>query len=124
MYICVCAYKYTHMHIHKHTCAHTHVHTHMCTHTRTHTHVHKYTPMHTCAYMHVTRPLQLLNIKKFVQTRGKKGVASKGPPLLLPDILLEVEDLVFKLCDDPFEVKLRTNYEVGSGSECMYMYIA
>ena len=112
MYMCVCAYKYTHMHMHKHTCAHTHV----------HTHVHKYTPMHTCAYMHVTHPLQLLNIKKFVQTRGKKGVASKGPPLLLPDILLEVEDLVFKLCDDPFEVKLRTNYEVGS--ECMYMYIA
>ncbi|KAL5477873.1 hypothetical protein EMCRGX_G024726 [Ephydatia muelleri] len=55
---------------------------------------------------------KLLNIKKFVQTRGKKGVASKGPPLLLPDILLEVEDLVFKLCDDPFEVKLRTNYEL------------
>ena len=111
--ICVCAYKYAHMHIHKHTCAHTHV--------------HEYTPMHTCAYciyMHVTHPLQLLNIKKFVQTRGKKGVASKGPPLLLPDILLEVEDLVFKLCDDPFEVKLRTNYEVGSGSECMCMYIA
>lgn len=43
--------------------------------------------------------------------RGKD--VSKKPLLLAPDVLLECNDFIFQICDDPFEVKLRSNYEVG-----------
>ena len=37
---------------------------------------------------------------------------------LPPDIFAECEDILFQICDDPFEVKLRANYEVRGGGEC------
>ena len=61
--------------------------------------------------------LQLLNIKRFLQdfhsTPGADGGGSERPLLLAPDLLLECEDFLFQLCEDPFEAKLRANYEVG-----------
>ena len=58
--------------------------------------------------------LQVLNIRKFLQQVHSSGDGSSSPhPLLLPpDVFMEVGDIVFQLCDDPFEVKLRANYEV------------
>ena len=40
-----------------------------------------------------------------------KGVSKKSL-LLPPDVLLECEEFVFLILDDPFEMKLRHNYEV------------
>lgn len=58
--------------------------------------------------------LQVLNIRKFLQQVHSSGDGSSSPhPLFLPpDVFMEVGDIVFQLCDDPFEVKLRANYEV------------
>jgi len=58
--------------------------------------------------------LQVLNIRKFLQQVHSSGDGSSSPhPLFLPpDVFMEVGDIVFQLCDDPFEVKLRANYEL------------
>ena len=46
---------------------------------------------------------------------------SPRPLLLFPDVFMEVGDIVWQLCDDPFEVKLRANYEVCANS-CMVTF--
>ena len=60
-----------------------------------------------------------MNINKFLQSlhstptpawEQKGGVVK--PLILYPDVLLECEELVLQLADDPFEAKLRSNYEV------------
>ena len=55
-----------------------------------------------------------MNIKKFLQ-KVHSGSVDPNPPrplLLFPDVFMEVGDIFWQLCDDPFEVKLRANYEV------------
>lgn len=60
--------------------------------------------------------MKVLNVKKFLQTvhsRLEVGqIETKKSLLLAPDFLLECDDFLFQICDDPFEVKLRANYEV------------
>ena len=58
--------------------------------------------------------LQVMNVKKFLQKvhSGSGDPNSPRPLLLFPDVFMEVGDIVWQLCDDPFEVKLRANYEV------------
>ena len=69
--------------------------------------------------------LQLLNVKKFLQkihsssqavvNRGVGGVVgaeSPGRLLLAPDLFLECQEILLQITDDPFEVKLKANYEV------------
>lgn len=61
--------------------------------------------------------VQLLNVKRFLQDFHSSPGAEKGgekrPLLLAPDLLLQCDDFLFQLCEDPFETKLRANYEVG-----------
>ena len=46
------------------------------------------------------------------------GVESQGRRLLLPpDLFLECQEIILQITDDPFEVKLKANYEV----QHMYM---
>ena len=58
--------------------------------------------------------LQVMNVKKFLQKvhSGSGDPNSPRPLRLFPDVFMEVGDIVWQLCDDPFEVKLRANYEV------------
>lgn len=57
--------------------------------------------------------LQVMNIKRFLQTLHSSGKGKSPERLLLPpDVVLECEDILFQICDDPFEVKLRAIYEV------------
>jgi hypothetical protein len=56
-------------------------------------------------------------VKKFLQdfhsTPGVRKEGEREPPLLLaPDMLLDCKEFLFQLCDNPFEAKLRANYEV------------
>ena len=74
--------------------------------------------------MHIHTCIQLLNIKKFLQkihsthdvgVKEKEGRGEPRPPRKLwlsPDIFLECEDIILQITDDPFEVKLKANYEV------------
>jgi len=66
--------------------------------------------------------LQVLNIMEFLQQVHSSGDGSSSPhPLLLPpDVFMEVGDIVFQLCDDPFEVQLRANYVVHVHHFCYY----
>ena len=45
--------------------------------------------------------------------RASAMVSELAPLVLYPDLLLECEDFVLQICDDPFEAKLRANYEVS-----------
>ena len=77
-----------------------------------------------CFWMCVcTQLLQLLNVKKFLQKihsssrTGQEGggvVGAESPArlLLAPDVFLECQEIVLQITDDPFEVKLKANYEV------------
>lgn len=72
-------------------------------------------PCPLCSYQ-----TKALSVKRFLQDlhgrqRGvPQGHAQAPSPLFLPvDVLAECEELVFQLSDDPFEVKLRANYEVS-----------
>ena len=60
--------------------------------------------------------MQLLNVKKFLQKihSGRVGNEVDSAPRLLlpPDLSLECEDIILEIADDPFEVKLKANYEV------------
>jgi hypothetical protein len=70
--------------------------------------------------------LQLLNVKKFLQkihssgqavvsgreVGGAVGAESSGRLLLAPDLFLECQEIILQITDDPFEVKLKANYEV------------
>ena len=66
--------------------------------------------------------MQLLNVKKFLQKIHSSRVDVSGEEesrvdspkrlLLSPDLFLECEDIVLQVTDDPFEVKLKANYEV------------
>lgn len=57
----------------------------------------------------------MLNVKKFLQKiHGQsQSVEGMSQPYLLPDVLIECEDILLQVDDDPFEMKLRANYEVG-----------
>ena len=59
---------------------------------------------------------QLMKVKKFIQSLHKLPVrpSATGGKILLPDIVLQVDELNFQLLDDPYEVKLGTNFEVSS----------
>ena len=73
-----------------------------------------------------TQLLQLLNVKKFLQkihsssqavvsgqdVGGAVGAESPARLLLAPDVFLECQEIVLQITDDPFEVKLKANYEV------------
>ena len=52
-------------------------------------------------------------MKRFLQDLHKGSDGMPLPLLLPPDVLADCEEIIFQLCDDPFEVKLRANYEVG-----------
>ena len=43
---------------------------------------------------------------------GAVGEESPGRLLLAPDLFLECQEIVLQITDDPFEVKLKANYEV------------
>ena len=44
---------------------------------------------------------------------GAVGAESPGRRLLLPpDLFLECQEIMLQITDDPFEVKLKANYEV------------
>ena len=60
-----------------------------------------------------------MNVKKFLQLIHSKNGGDGGSEdgrktsrLLPPDLQLECGDFILQICDDPFEVKLRANYEV------------
>lgn len=57
----------------------------------------------------------MLNVKKFLQKIHGQSQSVEGTsrPYLLPDVLIECEDILLQVDDDPFEMKLRANYEVG-----------
>ena len=66
-------------------------------------------------------------MKRFLQDlhstdrRGSgSGDHTSKPPLLPMDVVAECEEIILQLCDDPFEVKLRANYEVNIS---IYAYI-
>ena len=76
---------------------------------------------------------QLTNVRKFLQKVHSGPPGRDGGKLyLLPDLSAECEDLLWQVSDDPFEVKLRANYEVcvcvfsrGGGmpcASCVYTY--
>ena len=66
-------------------------------------------------YLTPTTP-QLMKVKKFIQSLHKLPVrpSATGGKILLPDLVLQVDELNFQLLDDPYEVKLGTNFEVSS----------
>jgi len=53
-------------------------------------------------------------MKKFLQTLYNLPTrpSASGGKILLPDVVLQVDELNFQLNDDTFEVKLGTNFEV------------
>lgn len=55
--------------------------------------------------------LQLTAVRKFIQQYHKRQEAS-SQQMIRPDVLIEVDEIVFVLEDDWMEVKLRANYEV------------
>ncbi len=58
----------------------------------------------------LSHPSQLTNIRKFVSSSSTR---QPNEAVLLPvDLLVEIEELVFQIEDNPLEVKLRANYEV------------
>ena len=56
----------------------------------------------------------MMNIKKFLQKMHVRLDRGKGTNRLYlpPDVLAECEDILLQVNDDPFEIKLRSNYEV------------
>ena len=70
--------------------------------------------------------MQLLNVKKFLQkVHSNRTESSTSKKLLLsPDLFIECGDIVLQITDDPFEVKLKANYEVYTiflyMRHCMY----
>ena len=57
---------------------------------------------------------QVMNVKKYLQKlHWRVSSPAPQPRLLPPDLHLECGEFVLQLCDDPFEAKLRANYEVG-----------
>lgn len=54
-------------------------------------------------------------MRKFLQKLHSRSPGNGESPqcYLPPDVLVECEDLVLQVNDDPFETKLRANYEVG-----------
>lgn len=78
-----------------------------------------------------------MNIKKFLQKiHSAEGVGAgvketqvvpsrKKKVWLPPDLFLECEDIILQISDDPFEVKLKANYEVRVHVHvhvCIYYY--
>ena len=56
-------------------------------------------------------------MKKFLQKlHSPSNNKAVSRLLLAPDVFAECEDIVLQVPDDPFEVKLRTNYEVHVAS--------
>lgn len=53
-------------------------------------------------------------MKKFLQALHNLPTrpSANGGKILLPDVVLQVDELNFQLNDDTFEVKLGTNFEV------------
>ena len=47
---------------------------------------------------------------------GAVGAESPERLLLAPDLFLECQEIMLQITDDPFEVKLKANYEV-----CVYV---
>ena len=63
-----------------------------------------------------------MKVKKFVQSLHKLPVrpSATGGKILLPDIVLQVDELNFQLLDDPYEMKLGANFEVSSFYNCVW----
>lgn len=63
-------------------------------------------------------------MKKFLQTVHSRLEVGQGetkkPLLMAPDFLIECDDFLFQIYDDPFEVKLRANYEVQCHERTMF----
>ncbi|XP_065892546.1 bridge-like lipid transfer protein family member 2 isoform X2 [Dysidea avara] len=57
---------------------------------------------------------KLMKVKKFIQSLHKLPIrpSATGGKILLPDIALQVDELNFQLLDDPYEMKLGTNFEL------------
>ena len=51
---------------------------------------------------------------------GAVGVESSQRLLLAPDLFLECQEIILQITDDPFEVKLKANYEVHMYIICMH----
>lgn len=69
--------------------------------------------------MNIKKYLQMLHSTPGAGTEGggagtEGGGVAKGRLVLPPDVLLECDHLLLQLCDDPFEAKLRANYEVSA----------
>ena len=58
--------------------------------------------------------IQIVNLnkwRKLVHSVIKKTFTASS--LLPPDLVINVKSVIIQICDDPFEVKLNDNYEVG-----------
>ena len=63
-----------------------------------------------------------MDVKKYLQKlHGGEPGHTPGTLLLLPDVHMGSEELVFQLSEDPFETKLKANYEVGVATVHMYL---
>ena len=51
-------------------------------------------------------------LRKFIQQYHKRQKGDSSQQMIRPDVLIEVDEIVFVLEDDWMEVKLRANYEV------------
>ena len=54
---------------------------------------------------------------------GAVGAESPQRLLLAPDLFLECQEIILQITDDPFEVKLKANYEVCMTCICVYTIV-
>lgn len=63
-----------------------------------------------------------MDVKKYLQKlHGGEADHTTGTLFLPPDVHMGSEELVFQLCEDPFETKLKANYEVGMATAYLYL---